>query len=112
MKAIILAGGGGTRLWPVSRQNEPKQVKPFLDNDTLLQKTYKRVKLFLDEKDIFISTNIDLKDYIKEQIPNIQDSQIILEPAKKDTAPAIGLAAVKIYKQQLAVRNYDRQLLK
>ena len=85
MKAVILAGGGGTRLWPVSRQKEPKQVKPFLDNDTLLQKAYKRVRLFLEPEDIYISTNVDLKDYIKEQIPDMDDSQIILEPAKKDT---------------------------
>lgn len=98
MKAIILAGGGGTRLWPVSRQGEPKQIKPFLDNDTLLQKTYKRARLIFEPQDIYISTNIKFKNLIKEQLPEVENTQYILEPERKDTAAAIGLAAARIYK--------------
>lgn len=99
MKAVILAGGGGTRLWPVSRKNTPKQVQPFIDNDTLLQKTYKRIRNKFAEEDIFVSTNINHYPLIKNQLLNFPDENIILEPEKKDTAAAIGLAAVKLYKK-------------
>lgn len=98
MKAIILAGGAGTRLWPLSRKNSPKQIKPFIDNETLLQKTYKRVRLGFAEKDIFISTNELFGGFIKDQLPDFPQANLILEPERKDTAAAIGLAAVKISK--------------
>ena len=99
MKAVILAGGSGTRLWPVSRKNTPKQVQPFIDNDTLLQKTYKRIKKnFLDE-DIFISANIKQYPLIKNQLFHFPEENFILEPEKKETAAAIGLSAVKLYKK-------------
>jgi mannose-1-phosphate guanylyltransferase len=99
MKAVILAGGVGTRLWPLSRKNSPKQVKPFIDEETLLQKTYKRVRLGFSPKDIFISTNELFAELIREQLPDIPETNFILEPERKDTAAAVGLAAVKIHKQ-------------
>lgn len=97
MKAVILAGGGGTRLWPVSRKNSPKQARPFLDDDTLLQKTFKRVQKKFGLRDIIISTGEQYYDLIHEQIPQVQRGQYILEPAKKDTAAAIGLVATYLY---------------
>lgn len=99
MKIVILAGGGGTRLWPVSRKNKPKQIQPFIGNKTLLQKTYERARKGFGVKDIFISTNYSQLPLIQKQIPVIPRDHYILETAKKDTAAAIGLAAITLHKQ-------------
>lgn len=94
MKALILAGGAGTRLWPVSRKNKPKQVQPFIDEKTLLQATYERVSAGFRKEDIFISTGKSLVDKIKEQLPDFDENNLIIEPARRGNAPAIGLAAL------------------
>ncbi|MFA5358461.1 MAG: sugar phosphate nucleotidyltransferase [Patescibacteria group bacterium] len=99
MKAIILAGGSGTRLWPVSRRNKPKQVQPFLDDDTLLQKTFKRTRRVFSAEDILISSGIMQFSQILKQLPKLSKKCFILEPEKKDTAAAIGLAAVYLHKK-------------
>lgn len=91
-----MAGGSGTRLWPVSRQAEPKQVKPFFDNQTLLQKTYYRLKQGFSLKDIFISSNIEQLKFIKAQLPNLPQAQLILEPLRKETAAAIGFVCLNL----------------
>lgn len=109
-----MAGGSGTRLWPVSRQAEPKQVKPFFDNQTLLQKTYKRLKKGFSIKDIYISTNVNQKKYIKAQLPNFSEKNLILEPIKRDTAAAIGLAVITLArknpKEIMAIVNSDHYI--
>jgi len=97
MKIVILAGGSGTRLWPVSRKNNPKQAQPFLDDDTLLQKTYTRLKNGFDVKDIYVSTMADYVKSVFAQLPELPKTNIIAEPCKRDTAAAIGLAAVRFY---------------
>lgn len=97
MKIIILAGGSGTRLWPVSRKNNPKQVQPFLDDDTLLQKTYARLKKGFDARDIYVSTMDEYCDSVREQLPQLSLDHIIAEPCKRDTAAAVGFAATKFY---------------
>jgi mannose-1-phosphate guanylyltransferase len=99
MKVVILAGGGGTRLWPVSRKNKPKQIQPFIGNKTLLQKTYERIRRGFSARDIFISTNYAQLPIINKQLPLVPRKNFILETAKKDTAPAIGLAAVTLAKE-------------
>lgn len=99
MKALILAGGAGTRLWPVSRKNKPKQVQPFIDEETLLQKTYNRTLEGFKKEDIFISTNKNLVDQIKIQIPDIKENNLIIEPVRRNRAPAIGLAALLLHAQ-------------
>lgn len=96
-KLVIMAGGGGTRLWPVSRKNSPKQNQPLIGENTLLQNTYKRIKKGFSKSDIFVSTNIKYKNSIKRQLPDLFFQNLILEPGKKDTAAAIGLVAMKLY---------------
>jgi len=98
MFAVIFAGGAGTRLWPVSRQNSPKQVQPFVDEQSLLQKTYQRVSRFFDPQNIYLATNENCQKLILEQI-EIKPENFIIEPQKKDTAAALGLAAVKLFKK-------------
>lgn len=99
MKVIILAGGGGTRLWPVSRKLNPKQIQPFIGNRTLLQETYSRIRSGFKPGDIFISTHYDQLQGVKKQLPGFPRNNFILETVKRDTAGAIGLAAVTIHKK-------------
>jgi mannose-1-phosphate guanylyltransferase len=97
MKAVILAGGGGTRLWPLSTPEKPKQFHKFTSEKTLYQEALDRLD-FLDSKDIYIATNEKYLHYIKDQSPSIPKENIILEPALRDTASCIGLAAAIIEK--------------
>lgn len=99
MKLVILAGGSGTRLWPVSRKDTPKQSKAIIADKTLLKSTYDRLRVGFRKSDIFIATNINQSGLISEQIPEFLAKNYIIEPAKKDTAAAIGLAAMTLYKQ-------------
>ena len=96
MKSIILAGGSGTRLFPLSRKKFPKQFLSFGDNETLLQKTIKRnLKAVNDSNDIVVITNNDYQFHVKNQLKDIlgeENFNIILEPIGRNTAPAIALA--------------------
>lgn len=98
MKAIILAGGSGTRLWPLSRKNYPKQFLRLNSDKSLLQQTVERFLDAVKPEDIIIVTNNDYKFHVQADIHNlgsetiIPDSNIILEPAGRNTAPAIAFA--------------------
>ena len=99
MKILILAGGGGKRLWPVSRENNPKQIQPILGKKSLLEETYNRFSKKIGKENIYISTNAKQVSFIKEILGNFSQENLIIEPSKKDTAAAIGLGALYIYKK-------------
>lgn len=93
---VILAGGHGTRLWPISRVNKPKQSGYFFDKKTLLQITYERVLSGFPKQNIFISCGKNQVELLKAQLPNVSDNNFIVEPVARGTAMAIGLACIKI----------------
>jgi len=94
MKIIILAGGSGTRLFPLSRQKFPKQFLTLNDKFSLFQKTVKRFLNIAESKDLIIVSNKDFKFHIENQLNelNIKEYHLILEPIGRNTAPAIALA--------------------
>jgi len=94
---IIMAGGIGSRFWPLSRTAHPKQFLDILGTgETLLQQTFRRFSGIVPEKNIYIVTNESYFSLVKEQIPGITDQQIVLEPARRNTAPCLAYAAYKI----------------
>jgi len=90
---LILAGGRGTRFWPRSRRARAKQVLRFLGERSLIQQTVDRLRPLLPPERIWILTNDHLRDEIIKQLPEVPKKQILAEPAARNTAPAIGLAA-------------------
>ena len=94
-----MAGGSGTRLWPLSRKENPKQFQCLTSEDkTLIQETYDRVLPLVKSEKIFVSTTVAYADLVKEQLPDLPVENIIIEPCGRDTAPAMGLVAHTIYK--------------
>ncbi len=91
-----MAGGVGTRFWPRSRAKNPKQVLNIIDHETMIQATYKRLEGLVDPANIFVVTNIDQKEIIHNQLPQLRDGNFVLEPFGRNTAPCIGLAAMLI----------------
>jgi mannose-1-phosphate guanylyltransferase len=92
--ALILAGGGGVRLWPHSRESKPKQFLTLFDNKSLLQHTYERIRATYAPEDIFIVTSRQLLALVEEQLPEVRLENAILEPYGRNTAAAIGLALI------------------
>ncbi|MFI1745308.1 mannose-1-phosphate guanylyltransferase [Thalassobellus sediminis] len=98
--AILMAGGVGSRFWPVSTQDFPKQFHDMLGTgDTLIQKTFKRLTHLIPKENIFILTNERYNDLVLEQLPEVKQRQVVLEPAMRNTAPCILYASLKIQKE-------------
>ncbi|TXD82842.1 mannose-1-phosphate guanylyltransferase [Subsaximicrobium wynnwilliamsii] len=98
--AILMAGGVGSRFWPVSTEAFPKQFHDMLGTgDTLIQKTFKRLSKLIPKENIFILTNERYNDLVFEQLPEVTKRQVVLEPAMRNTAPCILYAALKIQKE-------------
>jgi mannose-1-phosphate guanylyltransferase len=99
MYIVIMAGGSGTRFWPRSRATLPKQMLNLFGERTMLQLTYDRVKDFVQNEQILVITNQDLKEGVMDQLPEIPVQNIIAEPFGRNTAPCIALAAAIIKKR-------------
>jgi mannose-1-phosphate guanylyltransferase len=90
---LILAGGRGTRFWPLSRRNRAKQVLSVVGETTLIQATAARLSAVIPPERLWVLTNSHLRAEILRQLPHIPKAQILAEPEQRNTAPAIGLAA-------------------
>jgi mannose-1-phosphate guanylyltransferase len=90
---LIMAGGRGTRFWPRSRKRNAKQVLRFFGERSLIQQTVDRLSAVIPPENIWVITNDFLQQEIRKQLPEVPKRQIIAEPAQRNTAPCIGLAA-------------------
>jgi mannose-1-phosphate guanylyltransferase len=98
--AVIMAGGVGSRFWTVSKTSYPKQFHDMLGTGiSLLQQTFLRLSKFVPEEQILILTNSEYVDLVYQQLPDIPAHRVIAEPAMRNTAPCILLAALKINKE-------------
>lgn len=97
--AVILAGGGGTRLWPKSRKKAPKHLLNITGEDTLIRLTYQRISKIFPKERIFLITLKDHLSSIEKQLPNFPKENIIVEPASRNTALAMGVASAYIKKK-------------
>ncbi|MFM6947606.1 MAG: mannose-1-phosphate guanylyltransferase [Aquirufa sp.] len=97
---IIMAGGIGTRFWPISRSNQPKQFIDVLGvGKTMLQQTAERFEGIVPNENIYVVTSAEFADLVHQQLPFLSDDQILKEPQRRNTAPCIAYAAYKIAKK-------------
>ncbi|MDP3941729.1 MAG: sugar phosphate nucleotidyltransferase [bacterium] len=99
MKLIIFAGGAGTRLWPLSRKNSPKQFGKLIGDKSTIQQTVDRLLPTFSPSDIFIATGKQYEDIVFEQLSMIPKENFIFEPAMRDVGPSLGLAAAILQKR-------------
>lgn len=114
---VIMAGGIGSRFWPMSTAQKPKQFLDVLGiGKTLIQMTYERLILTSPKENIYVVTNESYFSLVKEQLPHLSDSQILTEPERKNTAPCVAYAAAKIYAMdenaKLVIAPADHLILK
>ncbi len=94
---LILAGGKGKRLWPVSREAMPKQFLDFFSTgQTMLQQTFQRMAKFISPQNILVATNRDYVLLVKEQLPEVAEENILAEPVNRNTAPSVSWATCRI----------------
>jgi mannose-1-phosphate guanylyltransferase len=94
---VIMAGGIGSRFWPLSKISKPKQFLDILGiGRSLLQSTYDRFREIILPENIIIVTSTIYKDFVFEQLPGLDPSQVLLEPMRKNTAPCIAYANYRI----------------
>jgi mannose-1-phosphate guanylyltransferase len=98
--AVIMAGGIGSRFWPISTRKFPKQFHDMLGTgETLIQQTFNRFENLIPSKNIFIATNKEYEALVLEQLPKASTKQLLLEPAMRNTAPCILYSALKIFNE-------------
>jgi mannose-1-phosphate guanylyltransferase len=96
MYAIVLAGGVGSRLWPRSRNNTPKQLIDLIPGDSMLQESVKRLSCLMPQENVVIVTGENLAAETRRQLPELPAENVIVEPAGRGTAPAIGLGLLHV----------------
>ncbi len=94
--ALIMAGGKGTRFWPKSTEDKPKQFLNLIGKKTMIQETFERIKTIIPAKNIFVVTCSKYEDLVKEQLTELPIKNIIIEPVGRNTAPCILLASLYI----------------
>jgi mannose-1-phosphate guanylyltransferase len=112
--AVIMAGGGGTRLWPVSRKEKPKQLLPLLGKETLFQGTVDRLEKLFPPERILVVTVAEQAREMREQVPSIPEENYLIEPAPRGTASVVGLAAAVLKKRDpqaiMAMQTADHHI--
>lgn len=96
---LILAGGKGSRLYPLSRAEKPKQFLKIINDKSFLVNTVDRIAPLIDKKNIYVVTNQNYREKIQEELSDIEKDNIITEPMNKETATCIGLSAVRLLKK-------------
>ncbi|HXF84943.1 MAG TPA: mannose-1-phosphate guanylyltransferase [Anaerolineales bacterium] len=112
--AVIMAGGGGTRLWPISRKERPKQLLPLLGKETLFQSTVARLEKLFPPERILVVTVAEQAREMQKQAPSIPTENYLIEPAPRGTASVVGLAAAVLKKRDpqaiMAVQTSDHYI--
>src|SRR5579872_936223 len=96
---VIMAGGSGTRLWPMSRSDRPKQILPVVNGRSLLQLSYERLLGVLPAERIFVCTAAAHAPAVLENLPNMPKENLLGEPMGRDTANAVGFSAAVLQKR-------------
>ncbi len=94
VNALLLAGGHGERLWPLSQPDSPKQCLPIIGGKSFLRCTFERLDGIVSLDNIYVATGTEIAETVLKEVPEIPDKNFIIEPHPRDTAPCIGLAAV------------------
>jgi mannose-1-phosphate guanylyltransferase len=100
--AVVMAGGSGTRFWPLSRRKRPKQLLELFGRGTLLEQTIARLRPVIPPERVYVFTNELLWREVRRSLPEIPSSQIVAEPASRNTAPTLGVAAQEILRRDPA----------
>jgi len=112
--AVIMAGGGGTRLWPISRKETPKQLLPLLGKDTLFQSTVARLEKLFPPERILVVTVAEQAREMRKQVPEIPGENYLIEPAPRGTASVVALAAAVLQKRDpqavMAIQTSDHYI--
>lgn len=96
MQIIIVAGGGGTRLWPLSTDSLPKQFAPIIGSKSSLEKVYEYVASSFPKENIWVNTNAKHADLLAKTLPDLPKDKMLLEPEKRDTFPALAAQAARV----------------
>lgn len=96
LHAVIMAGGSGTRFWPQSRKQRPKQLLPLAGSESLIQQTAARCQPWIPPERIWVVTNARQIEATREQLPQVPPGNFLVEPCGRNTAPCVGMAAIRL----------------